>query len=96
MQRVTQLVRTRPGLEPRTAGVRACALFHDTHDSLLWSKSQDQIRGGESSQNALFPMGPSPSIVLLTLGRSLDVMAIKLLARVENDFRILNSAALPW
>lgn len=40
-------------------------------------------------------MGPRHSIVLLTLGCSFEAMTKKLLARVENDFRILESAALP-
>lgn len=73
---------------------RACALFHDTCSSLSWNKSQGQIREDESSENVAFPVGLSPSFVLLTLGCSLDTMTIKLLARVENDFRIPNSTAL--
>lgn len=41
-------------------------------------------------------MGFSFSIVLFILGRSFDVMVIKLLVRVENDFRILNLVVLSW
>lgn len=67
-----------------------------SHDSLGWKKSQDQLRGVESLPNTLFPMVPVPSFVVLTLGCSFDRMTMKLLARVENDFRILSSAAFLW
>lgn len=71
---------------------RACA--RDTCSSLSWNKSQGQIRGQESSESTASPVDLRPSFVLLTLACSFDTMTKKLLARVENDFRIPNLTAL--
>lgn len=92
----TQSVRHRPGLNPALPVSRACALFHDTCRSASRNESQGQIREEESSENTASPVDLRPSFVLLTLACSFDTMAKKLLARVENDFRIPNSTALSW
>ena len=94
LQMDTQSVR--PGLNAALLVSRACAPFHDTCSSLSRNKSQGQIREEESSENTASPVDLRPNFVLLTLACSFDTMTKKLLARVENGFRIPNSTALSW